>query len=236
MKRIFLVMFLVLTVSSVFALEADFSATYMSRYVFRGERLLDNAYVAPKFMLKTDNIEVSAMTIYDAKKEESYRNVYELVFKTQVNKIKLDVGFVQYDPRKGESTNEFFAKTMWAGSWQPSLTVFFDVKEGSGKYIQAGFAKNIFKGTNNVVFGTNIGYVINNEYMGVKNNGDTFSGLYDAELYLKSSIKMNKHLTLEPVIAYSMPLSNDGKEAIRSLSVDKASKNLYGGVTLHASF
>lgn len=236
MKRVLFTILLLSVISPLFAVEADFSASYMSRYIFRGERLLDNAYIAPKVALKSDNFELSALTIYDSKKEEKFRNIYELTFKTQVNKVGLDVGFLRYDPKQGKDTNEFFAKATWKGNWQPSLTVFFDFKEGSGKYIQAGFARRIASGKNEVLFGTNVGYVMNNEYMGTKTNGDTFSGLYDAELYLKSSFKLGKHLVLEPVISYSMPLSNDGKEAIKSLSVDKASKNLYGGITLHAAF
>lgn len=236
MKRIFLAMALCVLAVSASALEADFSAAYMSKYVFRGERLLDNACVTPKFALTANNFELSAMTIYDSKKEEAYRHVYELVFKTQVKKVGLDVGFLRYDPKKGNDTNEFFAKATWKGNWQPSLAVFFDFQEGSGKYIQAGLARAITSGKNQTLFGINIGYVMNNEYMGVTKNKDSFAGLYNAEIYLKSSVEAGKYITVEPFIAYSMPLSNDGKEAIRSLSINQAAHNFYGGIALHTAF
>ena len=236
MKRILFVMFLVSLMSPVFALEADFSASYMTRYMFRGERLIDNAFASPKAALKSDNFELSALTIYDTKKKENFRNVYELTFKTQVKKVAVDVGFVRYDPKNGVDTNEFFAKAEWKGNWRPSLAVFFDFEKGSGKYVQAGFARAISSGKNEVLIGTNIGFVMENGYMGLNKQGNEFTGLYDGEIYIKSSFKWGKHITVEPMIAYTMPLSQDGKEAIESLSINKESKNLYGGVTLHTSF
>jgi hypothetical protein len=237
MKRVLFVVLLVVMLTPAFGIEVDVAGNYSTRYMFRGERLVDNAVVSPMLTLKMESLELSAASIYDVKKDEVFRHVYQLTFKTQINKIGLDTGFVRYDPRKGaDATTEFFAKASWKGNWQPSLTVFFDVKEGTGQYVQAGFARNITSGDNKVVFGTKLGYVVNNKYMGLNDNGKEFSGLYDAELYLTTSFKIGKHFTVEPMIAYSMPLSQDGKEAIRNMSVNKESKNLYGGVTIHASF
>lgn len=236
MKRILFVMFLVALVSPVFALDADFSASYMTRYMFRGERLIDNAFVSPKIALKSNHFELSALTIHDTKKKENFRNIYELAFKTQVKKMGVDVGFVRYDPKNGVDTNEFFAKAEWKGSWRPSLTVFFDFEKGSGKYVQAGFAKAISSGKNEVLLGTKLGYVMENGYMGLNKNGNEFTGLYDGEVYIKSSFKWGKHIIVEPMIAYTIPLSQSGKEAIKSLSINKESQNLYGGLTLHTNF
>ena len=237
MKRFILAFLFVSLFVPVFGLEAEVAGTYMTRYVFRGERLVDNAIVAPTLALKSDNFELSACSIYDNKKDKVFRNIYQLTFKTQIKKVALDTGFVRYDTRNGiDATNEFFAKATWKGNWQPSFAMFFDVKEGTGQYAQLGFARQITSGKNNVVLGTTIGYVMSNGYMGFNKNNKEFTGLYDGEIYLKSSFKWGKHLTVEPVIAYTLPLSNDGKEAIRSLSVNKETKNLYGGVTVRASF
>jgi len=237
MKRFLLATLFASLLAPAVALETDFAATYMTHYVFRGERLVDNTIVAPTIALKTNNIELSACSIYDNKKSEVFRNVYQLTFKTQIDKVAVDTGFVRYDPRKGaNATNEFFAKASWKGNWQPSFAVFFDVKEGSGQYAQVGFARNISSGKNNVTLGTTLGYVMNNSYMGLNKNNKEFSGFYDGEIYLKSSFKAGKYLTIEPVIAYTLPLSNEGKDAIKSISVNKETCNLYGGITIHASF
>lgn len=238
MKRVIILIALVCLTVPAFGFDVDFAGTYMTRYMFRGERLIDNAYIAPAVAIKSNNFELSATSIYDNKKKETFRNVYQLTFKTQVNKAAVDVGLVRYDPHNvnGKDTNEFFVKATWKGAWRPSFAVFFDFDEGSGKYFQAGFARNLGTSKNEVLLGANVGYVAQNGYMGLDKNGSEFTGLYDGELYLKSSFKWGKRITVEPMLAYSFPLSNDAKNAIQGISVDKASKNLYGGVTFHITF
>lgn len=72
--------------------------------------------------------------------------------------------------------------------------------------------------------------------MGYNSNGNKFSNFYNAEIFASISILVYKDISITPKIAYSMPLSNDARAAIRSISDDNKKNILYGGINLTLSF
>lgn len=238
MKKMFLFVFAMLMLANSASAELDFSLGYNSAYVFRGEKLLDNASLQPSIALTTDKVELRATSIYDTKTEARYRNIYQLTFKADVKKAKMSAGFIAYDQNKLRAdTQEFFVGAEWDGALKPYMTAYFDMKEGKGSYVRAGIErqfKNMAK--EKVVLGASVGYVVDNKYLGLNRHGKDFSGFYDGELYIKARSQLFKHVVAEPFIAYSFPLSRDGKDAIRALSTRNDSCHLYGGVNLLLSF
>lgn len=238
MKKMFLFVVTMLLLANSAAAELDFSLGYNSAYVFRGEKLLDNACLQPSVALTTDKLELRATSIYDTKTETRYRNVYQLTFKANVKKAKMNAGFIAYDQKRlRANTQEFFVGAEWDGALRPYMTAYFDVKEGTGSYVRAGVERQFKHMTKEkVVLGASVGYVMNNKYLGLNRQGQDFAGFYDGELYLKARSQIFKHVIAEPFIAYSFPLSRDGKDAIRSLSTRNDSCHLYGGINLVLSF
>lgn len=53
---------------------------------------------------------------------------------------------------------------------------------------------------------------------------------------MKGFRSLRKAITLTPKIAYSFPLSNDSKEAIKNISDDGDKDIFYGGINLTLSF
>ena len=237
MKKLLLVVLMVLCASVAMAANVNVGAGYYSAYVFRGEKLIDNACLVPSIALVSDKLELRATSIYDSKKQANYRNVYELKFKMDIRKAMMTAGFIAYDQNNLRAdTQEFFVGAEWNGSLHPYVTTYFDMKEGTGSYIRGGIERQFKSGKQDkVALGASVGYVINNKYLGLS-NGKEFAGFYDGEIYAKASFHTFKHLIVEPVLSYSFPMSTDGKVAIESMSLQNKANNLYGGLNLLVSF
>jgi len=78
--------------------------------------------------------------------------------------------------------------------------------------------------------------VIQNSYMGLNDDGNEFTNLFNAEITTSVTLPFSKRWTLEPMIAYSFGLSSDAKQAIRNSGVNGSSDTFYGGATLTFSF
>ena len=79
-------------------------------------------------------------------------------------------------------------------------------------------------------------YNINNKVMGFDKHGNDFSNFYNAELSSSLNIPVWKAITVTPKVAYSFPLSDDAKHAIKNISDDGDKEILYGGVNVTLSF
>jgi hypothetical protein len=72
--------------------------------------------------------------------------------------------------------------------------------------------------------------------MGFDKDGKDFSNFYNAELSSFLSVPVYKSIAITPKVAYSFPLSNDAKEAIKKISDDGKKDILYGGINVTLSF
>jgi hypothetical protein len=84
--------------------------------------------------------------------------------------------------------------------------------------------------------GATASYNINNKVMGLNKDKKDFRNFYNAEISSSITILIWKNITATPKVAYSFPLSNDSKEAIKNVSDDRDDDVLYGGVNLTFSF
>jgi hypothetical protein len=191
----------------------------------------------PSVCLNGEHIELRATNIYDMDKKDYYKNEFQVTFKTEIEKVGVDVGFLRHDlANAGIDTNEFFVKAAWNREWRPTFAVYFDVEKGSGQYLQAGLERQFKADKNTVAFGGRFSYILDNGYMGLDAAGKEFSGAYNGELYLTSKFNIGKHIVAEPMIGYTFPLSNEAEGAIKRLSVKNKENTLYGGITLTTSW
>src|SRR4030042_1960729 len=79
--------------------------------------------------------------------------------------------------------------------------------------------------------GASASYNINSEY----SIGD-YSGFHNGEVSASLIIPVMKSFTLTPKMAYSFPLSNDAKDAMKTISNDGDKEIFYGGINLSLSF
>ena len=210
---------------------------YHTQYVFRGQRLIDSPALTPFVTIGGEHVELKVTNVYNMDNKDFYKSEYQLTFKTEIEKVNLDVGFLRHDiASSGIDTNEFFVKAAWNAKWKPFIAVYFDVKKGSGKFIQGGLERQFKAGKNVVAFGGRLSYLIDNGYMGLNTVGQEFTGAYNGELYLSSKFNISKHFIVEPMLGYTFPLSSESKGAIQRLSVNGEENTLYGGITLSTAF
>jgi len=81
-----------------------------------------------------------------------------------------------------------------------------------------------------------IGYKIKSYNINSKYSIGDYSGFHNGEVSASLRIPVMKSFTLTPKMAYSFPLSNDAKDAMKTISNDGDKEIFYGGINLSLSF
>ena len=215
----------------------DASAGMFSNYIWRGTRLSEDWVLQPSLTFSIEGAAVNIWGNYDAETEELNEVDYTVSYGFTVNRLNLEAGYIHYDIKDGLDSDEIYAALGLDVILSPSLTVYGDIKEGDGMFLVAGLGHDFaLPGDSSISLGASAGYIIDNGYVAVDMNGEEFSALYNGEVSASASIPICKHLSIEPMIAYSFPLSDDAKDAIEGMSFDSSGDQFYGGATLTVSF
>lgn len=231
MKKLVICCLFLFAVSAALALDFGVGTTYGTKYMFRGQRLLDNPYLAPTVVVGNKNFELQATSFYDVKKKENFRADYDLAFVADHPKFDLKFGFKYYDFVKADTnTSEFYVSAGWKTVLHPYVTVFFDASKGNGQYILAGIEKSLVD-KDTLSFGVNVGYLMDNKMI-----AKDYVGFYNGEIYLTGKINVGQHIIAKPILAYNFPLNGSAKVSIEQLSMRNAANTLYGGMELIINF
>jgi len=221
------------------------SADVFSNYVWRGQKLSNTWVVQPSVGITYGAFGANLWGNYDSDSKidegsghgEFTETDITLNYTRSIDKLTLTAGYIYYDLNNANDTQEVYISAGYDVLLKPALTVYYDFDEGDGAFIVAsiGHTVEIAKGYN-LNLGASASYNINNKVMGFDKHGDDFSNFYNAELSSSLNIPVSKAITITPKIAYSFPLSDDAKEAIKSVSDDGDKEILYGGVNVTLSF
>jgi hypothetical protein len=217
----------------------------MSNYVWRGQKLSNSWVVQPSVGITYGVFGANIWGNYDSDLKSDEGNGhgeftetdFTLSYTRSVDKWTLGVGYIYYALNNANDTQEFYVSTAYDMLLKPSLTIYYDFDEGDGAFILAsiGHSFEVAKDTD-LNIGGSASYNINNKVMGLDKDGKDFSNFYNAELSSSLNIPVWKVLSITPKIAYSFPLSNDAKEAIKKISYDGDKDIFYGGINISLSF
>jgi hypothetical protein len=244
-----LVMMLFVAAGSVSAEETKTSgyasADIMSNYVWRGQKLSNSWVIQPSVGITYGVLGVNIWANYDSDSQIDEGNGHGEFNETDItlsytrshDKWTFGTGYIYYALSGANDTQEVYLSAEYDTLLSPSLTLYYDFDEGNGAFIVAaiGHSFEIAKDTN-WNLGASASYNINNKVMGFDRGGDDFSNFYNAELSTSVDIPVWKAVSIAPKLAYSFPLSNDAKEAIRNISDDGDKEIFYGGINLTLSF
>ena len=134
-------------------------------------------------------------------------------------------------------THELYLSLSYDFVVSPFVTVYYDIDEGEGGFLVlgAGYSLPVTEAIS-VDFGADVTVNLDNELMGAGEDGEAFTGLYNCDLSVGTSIPFLDVLSLDLSLAYSFPLSTDAEMAIASLSVDGEDSVLFGGAALSLAF
>ncbi len=208
------------------------SVGLFSNYVWRGFKLSESAVVQPSVGITYDGFGANLWANYDTDTNELNETDLTLDYAFSYEKFSFDVGYIYYALDGIDDTQEIYLSVGYDILLSPTLTVYYDIDEGDGAFFVAsiGHSLEVSKGIDLSV-GASASYNANSEY----SIGD-YSAFHNGELSVSLSIPLWKAVTLEPLVAFTFPLSDKAEEAIEAVSYDEDSSIFYGGVTLTLSF
>jgi len=221
------------------------SLDVMSNYVWRGQKLSNSWVIQPSVAIGYGVFGANIWANYDSDSIVDEGNGHgeftetdiTLSYTRSMDKWTFGAGYIYYALNNANDTQEIYLMVSYDTMLKPTLTIYYDFDEGNGVFITAsiGHTIEVMKGINWNI-GVLASYNINNKVMGLDKDGEDFSNFYNAEASTSLNIPVWKNITLTPKLAYSLPLSNDAKEAIKTISDDGDKNILYGGINLSLSF
>ncbi len=244
-----LLLTLITSIGNIYAQETKTSGSasvdLMSNYVWRGQKLSNSWVVQPSVAINYGVFGANIWANYDSDSKidegdghgEFTETDITLSYTRSMDKWTFGTGYIYYALNNANDTQEVYLSVSYDTFLKPTLTIYYDFDEGNGAFITAsiGHTVEVLKDIN-WNFGALASYNINNKVMGLNKDGEDFSNFYNAEASISLNIPVWKAITITPKLAYSIPLSSDAKEAIKSISDDGDRYILYGGINLSLSF
>jgi hypothetical protein len=247
----FLMMILILSASAVnlYAGEQKVSGSasidVMSNYVWRGQKVSNSWVLQPSVGISYGDFCANIWANYDTDSKIDEGDGHGEITETDIaanysfsfDKLTIGVGYIYYALNSANDTQEIYVSASYDMLLSPTLTFYYDYDEGEGAFIVAsiGHSFDLAKDIS-LELGASASFNIENKVMGTDSEGDEFSNFYNGELAASVSIPLTKGLSVTPKAAYSFPLSNDSKEAIKRISDDGDKDIFYGGINLTLSF
>lgn len=225
------------------------SVDFMSNYVWRGIKLSKDFVIQPAVTVSYSGFSMNMWSNLDTnyylrdltgRKFKSTETDITLNYTHSFDKLSLTGGFIYYALESAADTQEFYISASYDVILKPTLSFYYDIKEGKGGFLTAsvGHSFDLAKDIP-LNLGALVNYNLKNKVMSCEAcTGKNFNNFYNAELSASVSVPITKQISITPKIAYSIALSNDSKTAISAMDVSgKEKKNIfYGGVNLSFNF
>jgi uncharacterized protein (TIGR02001 family) len=213
------------------------SVDVMSNYVWRGIKSSPNMAIQPSVGIAYGGFSTNLWGNYDVQNSNATETDLTLDYGVSFDKLGVNVGYIYYAFDGPPDTQEVYLGASYDMLLQPKLAVYWDYDQGDGAFVIASIGHSFDLAKDLPLnLGASASYNINNKIMGPGEDGGAFSNFYNAELSASVGIPVTSHVSLTPKIAYSFALSDDAKNAIKSVNFGDSSAVLYGGVNLTLSF
>jgi hypothetical protein len=223
-----------------------FSTAVASRYVWRGQTLSEGFVAQPTVGITLGGFSANLWSNVDLDNDEEdddgiilNETDLTLSYSMPIGPVSATAGFIHYD-FDGSDTQEIYLTCALSTLLNPSLSLYYDIDEGDGGFAVLAAWHAFPVGPVSLTAGASLGFNLGNKAMGLNEDGDDFTGLYYGEVSLATSIPLFKNVTLDPRIAYSTALGDDGEYAIETISEsitgDREKDMFYGSIAITAAF
>jgi hypothetical protein len=218
-------------------MKGDLSIGYYSNYVWRGQTLSGDWVVQPEVNLSYEGFGVGLWSNYDSETEEMNETDFILNYARSSDKINYEVGYMYYRIDEASDTQEFYLTVAHDSLLKPYASFFWDTQKGSGGFLElgAGYSHPVTEGVS-IDLGADISMVFQNGALGRDENGEEFTGLYNCDLSIGTTIPIVEMWSVEATAAYTFALSDDAEWAIEQASVDGESSLWWWGLALTMAF
>jgi hypothetical protein len=223
----------------------DVTADFYSKYVWRGQNLVDDWVMQPGATMGFGDFTVGVWGNVDMTNEnEEEWNFTEVDYifdysNSLTDAIGYSLGYIYYQfPQASGDTYEFYGGLNFETFLSPSITWYYDADEVSGSYVAFGLGHSIKKlapgfsedSPIGLDIGLNIGWAdsnYNDYYWGVDDSGFN-------DLTLSVGLPMELcGWSVTPSVSYVTLLDSDIRE---SDAYDSSSDYIYAGISLGISF
>jgi hypothetical protein len=154
------------------------------------------------------------------------------------DKLSLTGGYIYYGTKYADETEELFATIAYDIISKPSLSIYRDITNYKGTYINLSFAHSlpVYKAMT-LDLGASFGYFIGEsdywktyERSSASYTGSKYKGFHDGMVKAGFTIPVTKAFSIQPVVQYWFPLSGDAKKEYANGADIKDSYNPNGPV------
>ena len=241
-KKIWLFIFTIFIAAAfpVFAEEANgpevsgsASVDFMSSYVWRGFQLHEGEAIQPSVGVTYGEFGVNLWSDRNLDTGDAVETDLTLNYAFSKDKFSFDIGYIYFALDGAEDTQEIYVSVGYDVLLSPTLTIYYDFDKGDGAFITASVGHDLELSKDIALsLGAGISYNAESDY----SIGD-YSDFHNADLSASLSIPVTESISISPMMAYTVDLSDDAESAIESLSADgDDSSFIYGGVNITLSF
>jgi hypothetical protein len=199
-------------------LSTSFSLDAYSNYVWRGRNLSKGFVFQPAVDIIDGQYGFNAMANFDIYTSEFNEFLFTLNYMYRADDAYFDLGLIYYyfPAKNHKDTIEGYATTKVKVMIDVMLTLYYDFDEGSGAFLVSEFSYSIPIGKMaNLKLASEINTNMSNEIMGKGTNKQYFFNFYNCELRASFIIKASDNLIIEPIVAYSFPITKDAELNIK---------------------
>lgn len=210
------------------------SIGFYNRYVFRGYEIGTENFVAqPSLSASYRGFTATFWGNYDS----NQRNTTSAVFSSQgrsgidevditlsytyaIQKLSMTGGYIYYNLKYAEDTEEFFFTLAYDMIGKPAITIFQDVNSYPGTYINLALAHSFALPKDiSLDIGASFGYFAGQgkywktyEPTTDSYTGSKYKGFHDGMVKAGLTIPVTKAFSIQPMVQYWFPLSGDAKK------------------------
>ena len=224
----------------------------LSKYIWRGwEYTKDSVVVQPSATLAYKGFRFNVWGNLDtdvysgANEGNSKWTETDLTFgyDTKIGMVGLGAGYIYYALDSLDDSKEVYATIGLDTFLAPTFTVYREIAAYSGWYMQVKVSQAFeLPYEMKLNCSASAAYSISRTYKIVEYDddlnptGEKFQGFQDGLVSVGLTIPFAKYFTVQPLIAYSFPLSSKADNMLRATSLSDRADHFYGGVILSVSF
>ncbi len=142
-----------------------------------------------------------------------------LSYTIPIGKLSITGGYIYYDLKYAEDTEEFFVTVVYDTLLKPTFTIYQDITSYIGTYMNLSLSHSFALPRNiSLDLGASFGYFVGKsnywrtyDSSAMDYTGSRYKGFHDGMVKVGLTIPVTKAFVIQPSIAYWFPLSGDAK-------------------------
>lgn len=222
-----------------------------NKYIFRGYELSKNSVVIqPGLTASVGGFSASYWGNIDSKEHETQNFVPDrpghksfnetdltLSYTKSFGKLSLTGGYIYYDTKYANETQEIFGTVTYDIIGKPTLSIFRDVDAYPGTYFNFSLAHSIkLPKEITLDLGASVGYMSGDgKYWKTLTSSTKYSAFHDGMVKAGLTIPLTQKVSLAPVVQYWFPLSDKASKKNYNPN-GRLESNVVGGATITYTF